>query len=104
MLSKWAILLNNNNLSELVNLYTNESSLISTFEGIFDNDIVGIQNYFTKLLKKNTKVIIISHYTKQLPNNTLLEYGIYQFGTIQARYSMLSTETHILHHHSSLFA
>ena len=42
ILDKWVRIFNSGNVSDIIDLYTNESSLISTFEGIFINDKEGI--------------------------------------------------------------
>lgn len=105
ILHKWESCLNNEDLDKLVKLYSNEASLVSTFDNIFFNDKDGIKNYFQKLLKKNTKVKIKTNNIMKIENN-YLEFGIYEFtnnsNKVCARFSMLSNGESIIHHHSSL--
>tara|TARA_Y100000389_G_scaffold94672_1_gene91335 strand:- start:10472 stop:10801 length:330 start_codon:yes stop_codon:yes gene_type:complete len=105
ILHRWEKCLNNgNSLDDIVSLYNKESTLISTFEGIFINDKEGIKQYFKKLADKNCKIKIITNNIMKIDAN-YLEFGIYEFKTdtnsIKARFSMISDGNTIVHHHSS---
>ena len=105
ILDKWVEIFNSGNVSDIVGLYTNESSLISTFDSIFINNLNGIECYFQKLVNKKTKASIVTTNAVKMDNN-YLEFGIYEFiqddKKIKARFSMLSNGDTIIHHHSSI--
>ena len=105
ILNKWMKCINNGNVKDIVSLYTNNSSLVSTFDGIFYKELDKIENYFQVLINKNTKVSIITENRVKLDEN-FLEFGIYEFTQgdkkIQARFTMISNDGTIIHHHSSL--
>ena len=105
ILDKWGRLLNEGRLTDVVALYTDKSSLISTFDSIFINDLNGIHNYFEKLVNKNAKVRVLTMNVTKIEDH-FLEFGIYEFSyadkVINARFSMLSNGESIIHHHSSV--
>ena len=104
ILGRWERFLNNGQLTDVVNLYTNNSSLVSTFDSIFINDLNGIHNYFEKLVNKHAKVKVLTVNITKIDDH-FLEFGIYEFSyentKINARFSMLSNGESIIHHHSS---
>ena len=104
ILNKWIKCVNTGSVDDIINLYTNESSLISTFDGIFIENLSGIKNYFQLLRNKNTTAIVITNNVMKIGND-YLEFGIYEFNQnnhiVRARFTMVSNERGILHHHSS---
>ena len=105
ILNKWEKCVNNGTLDDIIELYNNDSILISTFGGIYKNDLVGIKDYFQKLRDKSTSVKIITNNVVKIKDN-YLEAGIYEFkqgeNIIRARFTMVSDDKHIIHHHSSV--
>ena len=103
--NKWVRTFNVGNVEGVVSLYTNNSSLVSTFDSIFINDLNGIHNYFDKLLNKHAKVRVLTVNVMKIDDH-FLEFGIYEFSytnkIINARFSMLSNGESIIHHHSSI--
>ena len=106
LLSSWVDCINNTMLDDLINLYDNNSCLISTFEGIIKNDNKGIKTYFKNLID-NTTIDVIEYNSDIIDNKISIEYGLYIFNTaekkIRARFTMISKDKHIIHHHSSIF-
>lgn len=105
ILNKWVRIFNNGDVKDIIGLYTNESSLISTFDSIIINNLSDIECYFHNLINKKTKASIITTNVVKIENN-YLEFGIYEFinddKIIKARFSMLSNGDTIIHHHSSM--
>ena len=105
ILNRWVKCINSGTIDDIINLYTNESSLISTFDNIFIENLQGIKNYFQKLRDKNTIVSIMTNNIMKIDEN-YLEFGIYEFcqnnHITRARFSMISNERGIIHHHSSV--
>ena len=52
ILNKWEKCVNNGKLDDIIELYNNDFILISTFGGIYKNDLAGIKDYFQKLRDK----------------------------------------------------
>ena len=108
MLKIWVEKINNNDASQIVELYHNNALLLGTFSNIERIGESLIFDYFDNLFKSNVKVKIISEYEHKT-DSLMVSSGLYNFivdeKKIKARFSFVFLKTvegwKILSHHSS---
>lgn len=111
--NKWKKALENQNIKEILGLYSRNAILLPTFDKKLKIGRKEIQKYFEEFIKKKPKVNIVEERIKIISEICYIHCGLYQFEIqnknkkkkVEAKFTFVwhkNNSWEILHHHSSL--